>query len=423
MSAWTQRVSLSVWRRELARGLDQPMVSLLGLLLLVRVLTDDLSAPDSRHTGSLNLSGVIAVLFILAAGGLLRRRRNGVLPTVLSVSWLCIWTAIAVSTRGASAETVREGVREVSVVALGVIVFNARGSVTVPAATRLVQLIGFAPAVVAFHQYITFTGMRRSYGTFAHPDTAAMFFAIAVVVSLWLYLDNGRRRFDALFVAIFAGALISTFSIDGLATLVVMLVALAALRPDSVHGKLAPVAIAGLVVVVFFAAPLGAQRIANESSTSVGANGEPDSSLSWRLKKWSMLIPEWERSPVFGQGLGTTTTTVGAPGNVYASKPPHNEYIRYLVETGVVGVITLLGALAILVRGLLRRRRVSGTLDAGTVNAPALALVIVLGCLVDSMADNTLLASPTGYAAVLVIAAVLALPGTELRRAPVPQAA
>jgi hypothetical protein len=51
-------------------------------------------------------------------------------------------------------------------------------------------------------------------------------------------------------------------------------------------------------------------------------------------------------------------------------------------------------------------------LEAGTLNAATLALAIVVGCLVNSLADNTLLNSPTCYAAVLIVAAVLSLPGS-----------
>jgi O-antigen ligase len=399
---------------------DVLLVSFLAATLLVRLLTDDLSSPDSRHSGSLNLSGIIAVLYILLAAGLLLRRRRGVLPSTLAVLWLCVWTATAVHTSGASTETLREGVREASVVALAVIVYNARGAVTLPIATRVIQLIGFAPALVALYQYATFTGTHRPYGTFAHPDSAAMFFAIAAIASLWRYLDDGRRRLDALLIALFALALIVTFSIDGLATLVAMLVTFGILHPGTRGAKLGPCALAAALVLVFFATPLGAKRIASESSTAVGATGEPDSSIAWRLKKWELLIPEWERSPIFGRGLGTTTTAEGPPGNVYISKPPHNEYIRYLVETGVVGVITLLGAVAILARGLIRRRRLPGARAAGTFNAPTLALVIVLGCLVDSLADNTLLNSPSCYAAALIVVAVLAYPSSERQREPSP---
>ena len=424
-----QSSRLSLWRRRLgaASGLESPLVAFLGATLLVRVLTDDLSSPDSRHSGSLNLSGAIAVLFILVAGGLLLRRRRGVPATVLAVLWLCVWTAIAVNTSGASTETLREGVRELSVVALAVIVYNARSAVTVPIAARLVQLVGFAPALLALYQLATHTGMDvggqlRSNGTFAQPNSAVMFFAIALTASLWRYLDYGRRRSDALLVTLFAAAVISTFSIDGLITLLAMMVAFGALHPGPLRVKLVPYMVGGLVVLVFFATPLGAQRLVKESSTSVAtAEGQkPNTDLAWRLHKWKTLIPDWERSPLFGQGLGTTTTEEG--GDEFAGTPPLNEYVRYLVETGVVGFVILLGALAVLVRSLLRKRRIPGTLDAGTFNAATFALVVIAGCLVNSLADNTLLNSPTSYAAVLIVVAVLSLPGIEMQRAPTPQA-
>ena len=243
-----------------------------------------------------------------------------------------------------------------------------------------------------------------------------MFFAIAATASLWLYLDSGRRRADALLVALFATALVATSSIDGLITLAVMLTALGLLRPGSLRAKLGPCLLAGVLVLAFFATPLGSHRIAKESATNVETTAEPNSSLAWRFHKWKTLIPVWERSPIVGQGLGITTTGVGPPGNKYARKPPHNEYIRYLVETGVVGLAILLGALTFLIRGLLRRRRIPSTVDAGTRNAPTLALVIVLGCLVNSLADNTLLNSPTCYAAVLIVAAAMSLPSPTGRR-------
>ncbi len=420
------------WRRTLgaASGFKSPVVAFLGATLLVRVLTDDLSSPYSRHSGSLNLAGGIAVLFILVAVGLLLRRRHGVLPTALAVLWLCVWTAVAVNTSGASTETLREGVRELSVVALAVIVYNARGAVTVPVATRLVQFVGFAPALVALYQLATHTGMDvsgqlRSNGTFAQPNSAVMFFAIAVTASLWRYLDYGRRRSDALLVTLFAAAVISTFSIDGLITLVAMMVALGALHSGPLRDKLVPYMVGVLVVLVFFATPLGAQRIVKESSTRLAtAEGrKPNTDLSWRLHKWKTLIPNWERSPLFGQGLGTTTTEEAIPKNAFAGLPPLNEYVRYLVETGIVGLMILLGALTILISKLVRRRRIPGTLDAGTLNAPTLALVIIVGCLVNSLADNTFLNSPTSYAAALIVVAVLAYPTVEVRRAPVLQTA
>jgi O-antigen ligase len=423
MSAWSSQSSrLASSRRGFGeRGRVALSISglalFLGATLLVRVLTDDQSSPDSRYSGSLNLSGVIAVLFIVVAIGLLLRRRHGVLPAVLASLWLCVWTAVAVSTHGASTETLRDGIREGSVVALAVIVYNARDAVTVSTATRLVQFIAFAPALVALYQLATHSGMDvegelRANGTFAHPDLAAMFFAIATSVSLWRYLDSGRRRSDALLTALFAAAVIATFSIDGLITLVAMLATLSVLRPGSLRVKMIPVAIASVIILVFLATPLGTQRVAKESATSLATaeRGEANSSLAWRLHKWQSLIPEWERSPIIGQGLGTTTTTESTLGHHLASELPHNEYIRYLVETGIIGLTILVCALAMLIQRLFcaRKRLIFGAVGIHTPNPPTLAIIIIVGCLVNALADNTFLESPTCYAAALIIFAVMA---------------
>jgi O-antigen ligase len=400
---------------------DLPVVPFLAITLFVRVLTDDRGNANSHHTGSLNFSGLIAVLIILVAIGPLIRRQRGARTTLLALLWLCLWTAIAVRTDGASAETIREGVREASVVALAVMVYNARGAITVPTATRVVQIIGVIPAFLALYQFATHTGLDvageiRANGTFVHPNSAAIFFAMATVVSLWRYLDNGRRRSDALLVALFAAAVIATFSIDGLLSMLVMLIAFGTLRPGSVRAKLGAFAVAALVILTFLATPLGAERIAKESASNVTSaeRGEANSSFSWRLYKWETLLPEWERSPVFGRGLGTTLTSEATDANTLAGFEPHNEYLRYLVETGIVGLATLLCAVGILIRALVRKRRIPGTLTAGTLNAATLALAIVIGCLFDAIADNSLTCSTTDYTVVLVVGAVFSIP--DIRR-------
>jgi hypothetical protein len=419
----SSRSKLSKWlgQPSATGSLDLWVVPFLGILLLVRVLTDDRSSPDSRHSGSLNLSAMIAVLFIIVATGLLLSRRRGVLPAALAVLWICIWTAIALNTNGVSTETLREGVREVSVIALAVIVYNTRETVTVSVATRMVQIVGFAPALIALYQIAAHTGddiagVLRAYGTFAHPDSAGMFFAIAATTSLWRYLDDGRHRSDIFLAALFAAALIATASLDGLITLVAMLIALGALRPGPVRANLIPYAIAGILLLVFFATPLGSQRLSSEASTNVAAaeRGEASSSLAWRLHKWKTLIPEWESSPLVGRGLGTTITVESTTSNNYTGVPPLNEYIRNLVETGIIGLAILLWALIILVRHLICKRRTPGRPEADIRNATTLAIVIVIGCLINSLADNTLLYSPTCYAAALIVAAVLSLPSGRM---------
>ncbi len=381
--------------------------------LLVRVLTDDLSSPTSRHSGSLNLNAAIAGLFILVGATVLVRDGRGRRSIGLALAWICVWTAVALVNDGVSAETLREGVRETSVVALAAIVYNTRGAIGASTAARAVQALAFVPALIALYQLATHTGMDitgelRSNGTFAFPTSAAMFFAIAATVSLWRYIELGTKPLDAQLVVLFAAALIATFSIDGLLTLAAMLVALGLLQTGSWRAKLGPCAVAAIVLLAFFATPLGSQRISSEAHTNT-ANVESGTSLAWRLHKWKLLLEQWRHSPLLGDGLGSTlTTTASSPADNYTGKPPHNEYIRYLVETGVLGLALLLWGTGVLARRLVRLRRSPPTPTAAS--AATLALVVLLGCLFNALADNTFINSPTCYAATLLVVAVLSRP-------------
>jgi O-antigen ligase len=398
----------------IALATDLPIVPFLGTILFIRILTDSsLASTANRHTGSVNLSGGIAALFIMVAFGLVIHRRKGLWPACLTAFFLFVWTIIAISTHGASTVTIREGVREASLVALAIIVYNSRGALSVPVVTRLIQIVGTVSAIVAIYQFATHTGVDisgkiRSNGTFSHPDGASMYFAIAATASVWRYLDDGRRRSDMIFAGLFGAATIATFSIGGVASLLVMLMAFGSLRPGAFRIKLASYAVAGLIVVGLLATPLGSERLASESSTNLGSavtrRTAENTSLGWRLYKWQTLLPEWERAPFFGQGLGTTITVEGTSQNGTTAKVPHNEYVRYLVETGVVGLAIMLGAIFMIVRGLARRRKIHGTLNAG-----AFGLAIFLGCLFNALGDNTFLYSTTGYAAALIIAAVFCI--------------
>jgi O-antigen ligase len=404
----------------IATAVYLPLVPLMGVILLVRIVTDaSLFNPTVRSSGSLNFSGLIALLFIVVAAGLLLGRRQGTRTTALAVVWLCVFTAVSVSSHGASTVSVREGVREGSLLALAVIAYNSRGALNISVVTRLLQIGGLVSALVAIYQFGTHSGVLingqlRSNGTFAHPNGASMFFAIATTASLWRYLDHGRRRLDAVFLGIYGVATITTFSLSGVGGLLGMLMAYGAARPGSVRFKFGAYALAALVVIGLVATPLGAERLASESNTQVTHDrGTAKTSLAWRLYKWETLLPEWERAPILGQGLGSTTTQEGTTSeNITAGKVPHNEYLRYLVETGAVGLMLVLGGLVVLLRRLGARRGVPGAPEGGT-----LGVAVVIGCMVNALADNTFLYSTTGYAVALIVGAVLSMPPSERRAA------
>lgn len=397
-----------------AAAMDLPLIPFLAGVLLVRVLTDaSLSSADSHLSGSVNLSAAIAILFLLVAGGLMLRRQRAVGPALLVAIGLGVWTLVAIASQGASTVTVREGVREASMLAVALIVYNAPRTFTMPAVVRILQIVGAISAIVAIEQFASGTGVMingeiRSAGTFTHPNGASMFFSIATTGSVWRYFDYGRGRLDLVFAFLFGAATISTFSLSGLGALLAMLMVFGALRRrGSLKMMLGSYAAAALVVIAFLATPLGAERIANESETNLGSGHSQQvstTSLGWRFYKWGLLLGEWNENPFIGHGLGYTVTREGTVENVTEGSVPHNEYLRYLVETGIIGTALLLAAVAALLSALKRRRR------GAEGGAAILATAVLVGCLVNGLADNTFLYTTTGYAAAMVIAAGLALP-------------
>lgn len=388
-------------------AVDLPLVPVIGLILLARVLTDDMASATSRHSGALNPSAAIAGVLILVAIGLLVYRRKGLVPALATALGIGVWMVVAVESHGASAVTIREGVRELSILAVAVIGYNARRAFDLPTVTRIVQVAGVLAALLAIFQLATHSGVNvggdiRSHGTFAHPNDAAVFFAIAATASLWRFTDAGHSRLDAAFAATFALATLSTFSIDGFLTLLVMIAAFGLLRPGSRRLKLRAAALVGFLALAFLLSPVGSQRLAGESGGEAGAAQagarQSSSSLSWRFYKWKTLIPEWERSPYLGKGLGTTVTTEATAQSSTAGNLPHSEYVRYLVETGIVGFAALAAGVVMLIRRLNRGRR-----RAATQGAAILALALIAGLLVNALAANTLLYTPAAYAAALVI--------------------
>jgi hypothetical protein len=400
----------------IALSADIPLVPAVGVTLLVRVLTDNTGSTTSRHSASLNLGGLIAALLILLAIGLLQRRRQGLVPALATWLWLGIWTAIAAASHGASTVTIREGVREASIVAVAVIVYNSYGKINVSTATLIIQLTGLISAVLAIHQLATHGGMLidgevRANGTFSHPNGAALFFALAVMASLWRYLALGHHRVDAAIGVVYGIAAVATFSLGGLASLLAMLLTFSMLQRGGFVTRFGVVGAAILITGIFIATPLGAERIASESSTQVGSfqvHNTSHSSLAWRFYKWETLIPEWEKSPFIGSGLGTTVAAEGTSENKNAGILPHSEYVRYLVETGALGMICIVGGLFILFRALSRRHGAGGISDPGK-----LGIAITVGFLINALAANTLLYTPAAYAAALILAAVLASPGAD----------
>jgi O-antigen ligase len=113
----------------------------------------------------------------------------------------------------------------------------------------------------------------------------------------------------------------------------ILVVAVAARRWWVVGALLVAVAVVGLAV------PSTVARFADVGRAD-RPGGDPSNSLTWRVRYWDRSLDLFTENPVTGVGLGMVAERL--PEGV----PPHNDYVRALVETGVLGVATYLALFA-----------------------------------------------------------------------------
>lgn len=219
----------------------------------------------------------------------------------------------------------------------------------------------------------------RFEGFEQNPDTAALLFALAVPIAVYLLLTT-RTLLGRLAVA--AALLLFTGSITAsgsrgpmvgalLGTLVVVM--------GAVRGRRRLVLAAAAVAV--FGACLGISRIPQAKPARAGSSASPAIrrtlfSSSGRRAAWSGAINQAEDRPIAGYGFGTEALVFVDRYAAFDSDLVENSYIGGALQLGMVGLVLLLAVvLAALGPFLLAP---SGEVDAAYAGVAAAALLVAL---------------------------------------------
>jgi O-Antigen ligase/Tetratricopeptide repeat len=132
-----------------------------------------------------------------------------------------------------------------------------------------------------------------------------------------------------------------------------------------------------------FTNPLSSQ-INSQSNRLLSAN----SSNRWRW--WTEEWHAFTRHPVGGTGAGTFQLTDLAlrRTSLVTTTEPHNMPLQFLGETGIVGLLLFLGAVAAAAAGIVRARRRAHGLERAAVTAVAVGLAAFLAHMVADMDWN-----------------------------------
>lgn len=216
----------------------------------------------------------------------------------------------------------------------------------------ILMLASTIPLLLSGYQFVSnsgnhqLVGYNRLNGTFPLPNGLAMYLIIVIPVFLSAWeLWPGRRQRIILFIYILFSIIILlyTFTRTGWFAFAASLLVLVLFSRKKVG---IPIILGCLLLFGVMGFQGG---LFNRFSDLAGSDYR---SSSWygRLLLWRAVTqPLFEQSPVLGHGLGSFPLAADSTGlqSVYGKDLPaaHNDYLRLLVETGVVGLSLYLMAI------------------------------------------------------------------------------
>ncbi|WP_404790613.1 O-antigen ligase family protein [Altericista sp. CCNU0014] len=210
------------------------------------------------------------------------------------------------------------------------------------------------PIGVAFLQLLvpdrllpTFLAINRNQeslrinGTLGVANTFATFLVFFIGLTYWK-LNNTQKRLPwVLLLIVLVFFLVNTQTLVGITMLLVLIPCLI-LSQLNFRNLISSVLLISLMFGIFLNTDFGQERLASIAQTplfnsdidisrAVLLSSQDSNSFNWRIAQWTALLNHWKFSPVLGYGLQMTDYL----GPMFAWA--HNDYIRVLVEEGVVG--------------------------------------------------------------------------------------
>ena len=199
----------------------------------------------------------------------------------------------------------------------------------------------------------------RINGTLGVANTFVTFLILFIGLTYWKISMVKNRLPWFVLLSVLVLCLVTTKVLIGIVMLVVLMAAL--VLPRLSFGNLigATVLLAAMIGL-FASTPYGLERLNSIAQTpllnpnidvsrAILLASYDENSFNWRIAQWSSLLGHWSRFPVLGYGL--QTTNLFSPMFAWA----HNDYVRSLVEEGIVGLVLYLTFFGVQLIRLLQR--------------------------------------------------------------------
>lgn len=314
---------------------------------------------------------------------------------------LFLWAVIPVITIGTERLSgIREWVRLFSFIPLTMMVLYITQSTKRLTLIYAVMASFVIPAMVGIYQWMfqesdLIKNVPRLSSTFVHPNSFAFYLVLIACLFYWMLRSSRHKAIGGIGLILSLALLISTYSFTGAITL--MTAAFILLLGANRHLRIASIIAVILFCTVFAVSPIGYQRMKDELHIEnldlIEQTGKQTSSLTWRFVNWRFLYRQWKLSPIVGHGLESIPIINPMLNRDKVGSDAHNDYILYLTETGMIGLLLYLCMLVFVGKALWQAYRRAKN-DEGK-NLALTALALYGAWLVSSVADN--LISVTAY--------------------------
>ncbi|UBF23585.1 O-antigen ligase family protein [Kovacikia minuta CCNUW1] len=265
-----------------------------------------------------------------------------------------------------------------------------------PLTVATLQAILPASALPEILSAKTFGDASRISGTLGHSNTFATFLLLFVSLTCWKIKQGNNRLPWMLLLGVILFFYVRTMALFSLLMLAVFVVVLITPKANLLK-VVAGLLLVGGTIALFASTEFGQARLGSLANTpllnrdmdisrAILLSAGDNNSFNWRIAQWNYLLEQWQQFPIFGYGLGTSI-------HVSTNKLlPHNDYIRALVEEGIVGLIAFLAFLGIQVLYLVRliRSAPHKTVQADfCLTLLAVLLALPIGMLTENIWSHT----------------------------------
>ncbi|HBI16551.1 MAG TPA: hypothetical protein DDY52_00110 [Candidatus Moranbacteria bacterium] len=342
----------------------KPLYGLLFLIIL-RPTLDIFTSKAILAVGdySLNIASLLAIGITILSAILIIQNLNKLKSIPLKLPWL-IFIFITFTSIFHSANiftSLAEWLRILSIFSLYLLGFIfIKNSADLKKLIYTIILSALVPGLMAFYQFFTKTGMavideditNRIFGTFAHPNLLAYYLTLPIVLIIFLILNKEKYLQKNILLYCFFifsfSLLVLTYTRGAWVVFLIVIFTLGIIQ----YKKFLLGALTGLLLLYLLVPPLNT-RVNNLFQYN------PYSSIQWRINLWKDGFKYSQEEIITGYGLGTASKIIlDKRGEKFGSPDPHNDYLKILIENGILGLAAycfiVLSLLSNLIKGYMK---------------------------------------------------------------------